>query len=187
MFDADMARKKAIYDDELDRDYRTKEIRVLRRGALSMYWDAFEKFKAVFVENPDLKEGIFGDEIVEEIEKYQTILKLTGREWPENFPLQEFIDFRASRGFPDKLPTSIDLEDQQGPTETGSDEQESDSADKDSSQPNSGKTAPDSGNKKFIETKPEVDSSGTDQNPSANPPANRPATGADSKGGTRPN
>lgn len=109
LFEAEQARQKAIYDDEIDRDYVTKEVRVTRQGALSLYWDAFEKFKLVFDETPELRDGIFGDEIVEEIEKYHNILKLTGREWPDNFPLQGFIDFRAEKLQQDNLPTSADL------------------------------------------------------------------------------
>jgi hypothetical protein len=109
LFEADQARQKAVYDDEFDRDYVTKEVRVTRQGALSLYWDAFEKFKLVFEETPELRDGIYGREIVEEIEKYHDILKLTGREWPDNFPLQDFIDFRASKTEDDNLPTSADL------------------------------------------------------------------------------
>jgi hypothetical protein len=121
LFDAENARQKAIYDDEVDRDYRTKEVTVTRRGALSLYWDAFEKCKVLLTESPDLRDGVFGDEIVSEIQKYQSVLKLTGREWPNNFPLQQFIDFRATRGNPDKLPTSVELEDQTPVEESDSD------------------------------------------------------------------
>lgn len=121
LFDAESARQKAVYDDEIDRDYRTKEVTVTRRGALSLYWDAFEKCKVLLDENPDLRDGVFGGEIVSEIVKYQSVLKLTGQEWPKSFPLQEFIDFRASRGNPDNLPTSAEIEDQTRIEETEAD------------------------------------------------------------------
>jgi len=39
------------------------------------------------------------------------MLKVTNREWPDDFPLQDFIDYRQVRGFTlDELPTSDDLE-----------------------------------------------------------------------------
>jgi hypothetical protein len=109
IFEAEQARQKAVYDDEFDRDYRTKEVKVTRQGALSLYLDAFEKFKLLFDENPDLQMDVFGDEVVDTIVHYQEILKLTGREWPEDFPLQAFLDYRASRGEKDPLPTTEDL------------------------------------------------------------------------------
>jgi hypothetical protein len=126
LFEAEQARQKAIYDDEFDRDYVTKEVKVVRQGALSLYWDCFEKFKLVFDENPDLRDGVYGDEVVEEIVKYRNILKLTGREWPDNFPLQDFIDFRAEKGERDNLPTSIDLSELRTSDEQTDDEDESD-------------------------------------------------------------
>ncbi len=111
LFLAEEARQKAIYDDEFDRDYKTGEIQITKLGALSFYHDAFEKFKLVFEENPFLKGGVYGDEVVEEIKKYQTILKLTGRDWPRDFVLQEFIDFRDRQALDDDLPTSESIRD----------------------------------------------------------------------------
>jgi hypothetical protein len=116
LFDAEQARLGAVYEDELDRDYKTGEVTVIRPGALSLYLDAFEKFAEVLKENRTLgKDSPYADEIVDELKEYQKILKLTGRDWPEKFPLQGMIDARALSGLRDGFPTTVEIEELRPP------------------------------------------------------------------------
>lgn len=131
LFDADQARLGAIYDDEFDREYLTGEKTLLQPGAISQYTDAFEKFAEVLRDNPTLgKTSPYADEIIDQVTNYRTILQLTGRDWPRDFPLQDLIDIRFKQGFRDSLPTTADLEDMLAPiNESESDDPASNTVD----------------------------------------------------------
>lgn len=113
LFDAEEMRRKSIYDDEYDRDLQTGETTVTKKGAISLYLEAFEKWREVLEEHPDLKIGTTADDLAESMSEFRDMLYITNREWPKNFPLQDLIDARAAAGEPDKLPTSESLESQE--------------------------------------------------------------------------
>ena len=115
LYDAEQARLSAIYEDEFVRDYPTGETTVLQPGAISLYLDAFARFNEVFETNLDLSvDSGYADELIGFLKNYQKILKLTGRQWPMDFPLQNFIDKRSAMGLNDGFPTSEDLQDEAG-------------------------------------------------------------------------
>ena len=111
LHDARQMWNQSIYDDEFDFDYKTKEKSVTKRGAITLYLLAFSRWAEVFESFPDLRDGALADQLVDTIKEYQDMLKVTNREWPDDFPLQEFIDYRQLHGFTlDGLPTTDDLE-----------------------------------------------------------------------------
>ena len=133
LFDAEEMRRKSIYDDEFDRDFKTKEITITKQGAMSLYLDAFEKWREVLEQNPRLKVGPTADDLAKSMKEFQGMLETTGRDWPEDFPLQYLIDARAEAGEPDRLPTSEELEEMRSAFEEDpefdSDEEDDPSAD----------------------------------------------------------
>lgn len=130
LFDAEEMRRKSIYDDEFDRDFKTKEITITKQGAISLYIDAFEKWREVLEQNPGLKKGPTADDLSISMEEFREMLEISGRDWPENFPLQELIDQRRVAGEPDNLPTSDELEEMRSAFED-EDDAESDDAESD--------------------------------------------------------
>ena len=50
------------------------------------------------------------DDLMDACGEYYDMLRVTGREWPVDFPFQDFIDTRATNG-DDNLPTSQDVAD----------------------------------------------------------------------------
>ncbi len=109
LYDADEMRRQSIYDDEFDRDYRTKEITITKRGAISQYLDAFEKWHDLFEQNPGLKSGPLSDDLATAMSLFKGMLTTTNRDWPSDFPLQDLIDFRKAEGLADGLPTTEEL------------------------------------------------------------------------------
>jgi hypothetical protein len=110
LYDARRMRRASIYDDEFDVDYVTKERTSTKKGALSLYLDAFGQWSEVFRLYPNLQDSPLSDDIAEEMHQYQTMLGFSNQQWPDNFPLQWLIDVREKNGEPDTLPTSEELE-----------------------------------------------------------------------------
>ena len=111
LFDAREMWRKSIYDDEYDFDYKTKTKSITNQGAISLYLTAFSRWSEVLIDFPDLKDGAFADQLVDAVKEYQDMLKITNREWPDDFPLQSFVDYRAVSGFADDfIPTTDDIE-----------------------------------------------------------------------------
>ncbi len=117
MYDANEVRQQSIFDDEYEYDYKTKEKKLVQKGAITLYEEAFAAWKKVFDEFPDMQVGDLGDTIVEEMKKYEAMLKVSGIEWPEDFPMQEFINVRARNEQGDELPTSQDVADRRADRE----------------------------------------------------------------------
>lgn len=124
MHDAQEMARRSIFDDEYLYDYKTKEKTIVRKGAITLYEEAFELWRRVFEEFPAIQEGDLGDRIAEQIQQYKEMLDISGLEWKDDFPLQTFVDLRAEHNSGDKLPTSQDLE------ERRLDRQESEEANK---------------------------------------------------------
>jgi hypothetical protein len=103
--------KQSIYDDEFDFDYRTKKKTVTRKGAITLYEEAFKQWKPIFEENPELADGQLSDRVAVYLKEYYSMLNFTNREWPKDFPLQELIDKRFEQGDDDGLPTTESLSD----------------------------------------------------------------------------
>ncbi len=132
MYDANEVRRQSIFDDEYQFDYKTKEKKIIQQGAISLYEQAFAAWEKVFTEYPDMQVGDLGDRVVDRLREYQEMLKISGIEWPEDFPLQTFIDVRNRNGMPDELPTSQDIEDRRA------DRQEAEDLEKESAGDNEG-------------------------------------------------
>ncbi|MDG1875114.1 MAG: hypothetical protein P8J27_14470 [Mariniblastus sp.] len=116
--------RQSIYDDEYDFDYATKKRTITKKGAISLFVDAFEKWREVFVEYPTLKEGAFTDRLIKSCNDFEDMLEITNREWPEDFPLQGLIDERYESGKSDGLPTTEILEELRSGREQSPDETE---------------------------------------------------------------
>jgi hypothetical protein len=123
LYDAAEMRRRSIYDDEFQVDFKTGEKSVTRAGAISLYLDAFEQWSDVIERHPDLRIGVFADDLVEKMEELQDMLDITNREWPDDFPMQDFIDYRATQGEPDDLPTTDELEEERSGRADDSDEE----------------------------------------------------------------
>jgi hypothetical protein len=111
LYDAKQMWRRSIYDDEYDFNYKTKTKTITRDGAITLYLNAFAKWADVFEAYPGLKDGLLADRITDSMKEFRDMLLVTNREWPEDFPLQSFIDFRYKDGYMDDgLPTTEDLE-----------------------------------------------------------------------------
>ena len=90
--------------------------------------------------NPRLSDGQLGDLLVEHIKEYQKMLDFTNREWPKDFPMQNFIDDRAQAGERDGLPTTAmlkefsDDEDDNGASQEETEEEEMNQEEADSNE-----------------------------------------------------
>ncbi|MDB4370524.1 hypothetical protein N9Z44_00315, partial [Mariniblastus sp.] len=74
---------------------------------------------------PELKDGAFADQLIDAVKEYQDMLNVTNREWPDEFPLQSFVDYRAVNGYADDLiPTTDDIEERRSGRQ-GADDSES--------------------------------------------------------------
>lgn len=125
LFDAREMWRKSIYDDEYDFDYKTKTKLITNQGAISLYLTAFSKWSEVLDDYPELKDGAFADQLIDAVKEYQDMLNVTNREWPDDFALQSFVDYRAANGFADDLiPTTEDIEERRSGRE-GKDDSES--------------------------------------------------------------
>ena len=103
-------RRRSIYDDEYEIDYVTKEKSNVRKGAISLYLEAFSTWSEVLKEHPELQKGPLSDDMVREMQLYRQMLESSNSQWPDDFPLQWLIDFRKGRGEMDQLPTTEELE-----------------------------------------------------------------------------
>jgi hypothetical protein len=101
LYDAKQMWRQSIYDDEYDYDYKTKTKSVTKQGAISLYLSAFKKWQEVFDTYPELNDGLLADQLKDAIVVYNNMLKVTNREWPDDFPMQKFVDFRYNDGYRD--------------------------------------------------------------------------------------
>lgn len=120
LYDARKMRRASIYDDEFDVDYVTKKRTSTKKGAISLYIDAFRQWSEVFRLYPNLQESPLSDEIASEMQQFAIMLNFSNDEWPQDFPLQWLIDVRDKNGEPDALPTSEDLEEYRSGREAAS-------------------------------------------------------------------
>ena len=127
LYDADETWRQSIYDDEYDFDYKTKEKTITKRGAITLYEDAFAKWSDVLKKYPVLKEGVFMRDLMGKSQTYWDMLEITNREWPDDFPLQWLIDERAADGDQDGLPTSEAIEAFKSARESEEEEEEEES------------------------------------------------------------
>ncbi|MDA7885247.1 hypothetical protein N9B23_02605, partial [bacterium] len=125
LFDAREMWRKSIYDDEYDFDYKTKTKSITNQGAISLYLTAFSKWSEVLDDYPELKDGAFADQLTDAVKEYQEMLNVTNREWPDDFPLQSFVDYRAVNGFADDLIPTTEYIDERRSGRQGTDDSES--------------------------------------------------------------
>ncbi|MFO0035477.1 MAG: hypothetical protein ACK55S_09735, partial [Planctomycetota bacterium] len=118
LFDATELQRKSLFDDEYQLENGEKKI--LRRGAISEYIDAFAAWAKVLDDFGRLREGDLADTLVDKMVQFEDILKISGTRWPMDFPLQEVIDERAKNGLEDELPTTEELEEERSAREESS-------------------------------------------------------------------
>ena len=110
LYDAQQMRRRSIYDDEYEVDYVTKKKSNVRKGAISLYQEAFATWSEVLKGHPNLQRGPLSDDMAEEMLLYRQMLEASNTMWPDDFPLQWLIDLRDSKGEMDQLPTTEELE-----------------------------------------------------------------------------
>lgn len=123
MYDAKEMQRRSIYQDEYVLDYRSGEKTLVRKGADSLYFEAFERWNEVLKDHPDLIDSPLGEDLFADAGQYLRLIEFTNRKWTTDFPLQEVIDARATRGKPTGLPTTGDIRERE--------EDEADSAEMD--------------------------------------------------------
>ena len=109
LFQAEEVWRQSTYDDEYEYDYRTKTKKVTKKGAITLYNEAFELWKPIIEENPRLAYGQLSDRLATAISAYQRMLRYANRPWPEEFALQGLIDKRFEMGEQDGVPTTAYL------------------------------------------------------------------------------
>ena len=116
MFRAKEMKQDSIFDDEYQFDPETKEKKVIKQGAITLFDQAFDKWKVVMdspvLEEIELIDGELVDDLIQACGEYYDMIRVTGRNWPSDFPFQEFIDIRAQYGDL-RLPTSQDVADRE--------------------------------------------------------------------------
>ena len=109
-------KQDSIFDDEYQFDPETKEKKVIKQGAITLFDQAFDKWKVVMdspvLEEIELIDGELVDDLIQACGEYYDMIRVTGRNWPSDFPFQEFIDIRAQYGDL-RLPTSQDVADRE--------------------------------------------------------------------------
>ena len=107
-------KRASIFDDELQFDSETGERKIVKRGAIGLFEEAFDKWRAVIDQSPadqeELIDGELIDDLMDSSGEYYDMLRVTGREWPAGFIFQDIIDARAAYG-ESRLPTSQDVAD----------------------------------------------------------------------------
>lgn len=121
LFEAEQVWRQSTYDDEFEFDYKTKTKKITKKGAITLYEEAFELWRPIIEQNPRLGYGQLSDRITRAIKEYQSMLRYANRPWPEDFPLQAMIDKRRELGEQDGLPTTTYLNQQKGITDTDDD------------------------------------------------------------------
>jgi len=78
-------------------------------GAIQEYETSFKKWGELMEEYQVLKKGALAEDLMEEMESYQDMIKASNRQWPLDFPMQQIIDRKAATSGAGILPTSEDL------------------------------------------------------------------------------
>ncbi len=108
--EAESVWRNSVYDDEYDFNYRTKEKTVTRKGAITLFEEAFALWAPILKENPGLDDGQLADSLMDSVKEYAKMLAFANREWPDDFPLQFLIDQRAQDGGLEGIPTTEIIE-----------------------------------------------------------------------------
>ncbi|MEE2825008.1 MAG: hypothetical protein VYE64_00115 [Planctomycetota bacterium] len=120
LYDASEMKRRSIFDDEYEIDPVTKEKTILQIGAISKYEKAFADWRKILDEYPRLYDGALADDLIESMQDYNQMLKVTGNEWPVDQPLQTLIDYRIERDeTDDKLPSSEEIAERESLKEDG--------------------------------------------------------------------
>ena len=114
MYVAEERKRNSIFDDEFKYDPESGQKTLVKKGAITLFEEAFDKWNEV-LEDPDVQQKELADgEIVEDLMdaagEYWDMLRITGRQWPEDFVFQHIIDARAVYE-QDNLPTSPEIAD----------------------------------------------------------------------------
>lgn len=131
MFRAEEMKRNSIFDDEYQFENESGDKKLVKQGAISLFDAAFDKWKRV-LDEPDyqgtpLDDGEIIDDLIDASGEYYDMLRITGRDWPEDFPFQDYVDQEGSYGEID-LPTSQDVADRLSGSDDGSESEETDDA-----------------------------------------------------------
>lgn len=109
-YDAIDLRNQSIFDAYEQRDPVTGEVTTLP-GSIQKFDESFALWAEVVKEYPQLRIGPLMDEVTFNMEKYRVVREVAGEDdWPEDFVLQDVIDFRAeSPEIADNLPLSAEV------------------------------------------------------------------------------
>ena len=138
---AEEMKRNSIFDDEYQYDSKTGEKTLVKRGAISLFEDSFKNWKKALddpnIQTAELVDGEVIDDLIDACGEYYDMLRITGRDWPENFVFQDYIDARAAYG-EDDLPTSQDVADRLSGRSDGekSDQDDDEADDPDAVDPN---------------------------------------------------
>lgn len=114
LYDASEMKRESIFDDEYEIDPETGEKKIVKIGAITKYERAFVQWREILDNHKSMYEGELADDLINAMKDYYQMLKVTGREWPADHPLQNLIDYRSQTGeYNDDLPTSEEIEERE--------------------------------------------------------------------------
>jgi hypothetical protein len=143
MYDASEMKRRSIFDDEYELNYKTREKTIVKVGAISKYEEAFRRWKSIIDQHTELGDKETADDIMAAANDYYDILRISGVEWPDDFPLQSMVDaqMEVSDGTI-RLPTSEEIAERRSGRDEeyqeNSDDNHADSPKTDSDSSNSG-------------------------------------------------
>jgi hypothetical protein len=109
LYDAIEMRRRSIFDDEYEMDFKTKEKKIVQRGAIRLHEDAFKLWSDILQDYPELQRGEVAEDMIAGCVDYREMLNTAGLKWPDNFPLQWLIDQMDQSESNYNLPNSEDL------------------------------------------------------------------------------
>jgi hypothetical protein len=136
LFDANELYRKSLFDDEYI--LQNGEKKILRRGAISVFMDSFSAWAKVLEKYPRLNEGDLSGILIDEMSRFQDILKVSSATWPMSFPLQKLIDEQSKQGEAEGLPTTEELEEQRSAREESTSAEQPPAGGEAPAQPNAG-------------------------------------------------
>ncbi len=97
LYDAQELARRSVFDDEYEINQETGEKKITQEGAISTYEAAFKMFNEVMLEYPSLMDGEMANKLTDSMYLYQDMLELTGLDWPNDFPMQDFVDHQSAK------------------------------------------------------------------------------------------
>ena len=174
IYSAEEKERKSQYDRFVSIDPKTKRPRIdpktkkpiIEDGAIQDYERGFKIWAEVLEKHPDLKSGDLVEDLIEHMQHFYVVLRVSQKDWPLDFPLQYIIDRRAKLGEGDGIPSTEKLQarremekaekeksDEKDPLKKESDNKSEDEKDKSEDKKDADKKADDSKKDKKPENK----------------------------------